>query len=47
MRDLQDAGLGSPREKPMEKAYNEWITTFSDDSLFDEMTAGMNNNEPL
>ena len=44
MRDLHDAGLSPSREKPMEKVYNEWITTFSDDSLFDEMTEGSHLN---
>ena len=29
----------------MEKVYKEWITMFSDDSLFDEMTEGMRNEE--
>ena len=33
MRDLQDARLSLSVAKPMEKVYNEWITTFSDDSF--------------
>ena len=44
-RDLTDAGLKLTKEKPIEKAYNEWLTTFSDDSLFDEMTEDLNKNE--
>ena len=46
LRDLQDAGLSLSVAKPMEKVYNEWITTFSDDSLFDEMTEKMRNEDP-
>ena len=43
--DLHDAGLSTAQTKPIEKVYNEWITTFSDDSLFDEMTENLNHNE--
>ena len=46
MQDLREAGLSSPKEKPMENLYNEWITTFSDDSLFDEMTESMRTEAP-
>ena len=40
--DLLAAGLNTTQERPLEKVYNEWITTFSDDSLFDEMTETLN-----
>ena len=40
--DLLEAGLNTTQERPFEKVYNEWITTFSDDSLFDEMTETLN-----
>ena len=46
LSDLRDAGLSPSGEKPIEKVYNEWITTFSDDSLFDEMTEEMRNDNP-
>ena len=42
--DLQAAVLGTTQERPIEKFYNEWITTFSDDSLFDEMTETLDIN---
>ena len=41
-KELREAGLGTLHTKPSEKAYNEWLTTFSDDSLFDEMTENLN-----
>ena len=44
-RELHDAGLSPSHAKPSEKVYNEWITTFSDDSLFDEMTEDLKRNE--
>ena len=44
-RELHDAGLSPSHAKPIEKVYNEWITTFSDDSLFDEMTEDLKRNE--
>ena len=44
-RELREAGLNQPKEKPIDKVYNEWLTTFSDDSLFDEMTEDLNRNE--
>ena len=46
MSDLRDAGLSPSGEKPIEKVYNEWLTTFSDDSLFDEMTEEMKSDNP-
>ena len=43
-KHLLAEGPTTTQEKPSEKVYNEWITTFSDDSLFDEMTETMNIN---
>ena len=44
--ELCGAELSPSKEKPIEKVYNEWITTFSDDSLFDEMTDDLKRNDP-